>query len=221
MPSIANHRARDRCGEEFMVGMALLATEAAAAAEPRDTSHGGRIALPEYREHAANIMRSRSSMPAGRSIGQPILRARMHRADGGRRLSGRRARERGSSRRPGATPASLGSATRSKWLALSKAQVATDARRRTRSGRAARRSRASASIGSLDCTTTRRPCVSAATIGASRSSHRSARSVGVGGARSVRRTVKQPAGRIRSWSAGLQSRRIAPAKANGSAPAHR
>src|ERR1700722_18246087 len=58
-----------------------------------------------------------------------------------------------------ATPASLGSATKSKLLALSKAQVATEVLFRTRCDRRVHTLRARPSIGSSDCMTTRRPSV--------------------------------------------------------------
>ena len=115
---------------------------------------------------------------------------------------------------------SLGSATRSNWLALSKAQVATDAWRRTWRGRARQTSRARSSIGSLDCTTPGAP-VSAVTIDGSRWSPLVSRGWGAmppgwsGGLASSPREGSDPGQRRTSRAA------IAPAKANGSAPAHR
>ena len=116
---------------------------------------------------------------------------------------------------------SLGSATRSNWLALSKAQVATEARRRTRQAGLARRrvpGRRSAR------STARRPgaLVSAATI--------DGEPLVAAGRREVRKRclrvgpADRPAARGQAshpGPRGTSRAATAPAKANGSAPAHR
>ena len=68
------------------------------------------------------------------------------------------------------TPASLGRPTRSNWLGLSNAHVATVTRRRLDGGNARQTLLASPSIGSVDWTITRRPRDRDATTWGSRGS---------------------------------------------------
>ena len=101
-------------------------------------------------------------------------------------------------------PASLGRATRSKLLALSNAQVATLARSRTRPSRLFQTLRARASIGSLDSRTTRRPWVSAETIGTIRGSRSGQDGPGADAFDWICRRLREPAGRVVSTSALVQ-----------------
>ena len=143
----------------------------------------------------------------GRSRGPPACRSWCRREP----FPGRAPRGRVSGRQR------RGTATRSKRFVLSKAQVATEARRRNRPGSSSQTSRARSSIGSGETSVTHRPRFSAATIVSTRSPSAS----GTPCAGSGRDVTSCPWGSTEPSSPADQSRRREGTNRNGFAPARR